>query len=558
MTKLKTTLKLPPADEYQRAILNPGVCFADAELKHGQPHTNNWGLPLPWSGQFACVFRLKTKAGLRAVRCFTSQVTDQQDRYAALHDHVSGSAAPMLADFEYQPQGVLVKGEWYPIVKMEWIAGETLDRVVERYCANKDAQALSGLAKQWMKVVDGLQRRQIAHGDLQHDNILVNNGSIQLVDYDGIYVPGLHHLSGLELGHPHYQHPGRKLSDYGPGIDNFPALVIYLSLIALAGDSTLWDRFHQDKHLILRNEDYRLRSESPLFLELTKSRSPEVVRLSLELLKACSAPAAAAPALTVLTTGLAPVRNAEWIRSWLGVEVNRAPSLAGALAVATVGAQQSAAPPPITVSPTMKLPASNLTVVTPRMPDTTLLRTWMDNKVDATVDWLTRIPSASQLSPGLSLIVLLAVGVGGGVLASYLSAIGAPEFVQALLYSAALPFAFVTARRLGLALLAYVVLINVQALLPMEWNFAYLWYALIPGALTAGILRRAQGNEIRLRTVFQALMVGALVRFPVSIVALGRSPGWNDLILSLLAAAVATVAATVLARGARTLIQALK
>jgi thiamine kinase-like enzyme len=36
-----------------------------------------------------------------------------------------------------------------------------------------------------------LNRAGVAHGDLQHGNILVANGKPKLIDYDGMYVPAL-------------------------------------------------------------------------------------------------------------------------------------------------------------------------------------------------------------------------------------------------------------------------------------------------------------------------------------------------------------------------------
>ena len=89
----------PPADEYQRALMNPHLSFADPALKRAQVHTNALGLPVPWSGQFATVFRAKTPQGVRAVLCFTAQVTDHVARYAKLHAHMTSRPLPMLADF---------------------------------------------------------------------------------------------------------------------------------------------------------------------------------------------------------------------------------------------------------------------------------------------------------------------------------------------------------------------------------------------------------------------------------------------------------------------------
>src|SRR5438034_11486371 len=66
----------------------------------------------------------------------------------------------------------------------------------------------------------------MAHGDLQHGNILVRGGSIHLVDYDGMWVPALKGRHATETGHRAYQHPERSEQDYGQEIDRFSVLVI--------------------------------------------------------------------------------------------------------------------------------------------------------------------------------------------------------------------------------------------------------------------------------------------------------------------------------------------
>lgn len=293
--------QLPLPDAYQRAILNPKLCFADTELKGGMIHANRHGLPIPWSGQFATVFRIQTPGGARAVRCFTSRVSDHQERYARLHQHTNGKALSMLAAFEYQPNGIRVNGVWYPIVKMEWVNGVRLDDYIEELALKRDTKRLHDLAIQWSKLVRCLKQNQIAHGDLQHENILVSQGDFRLVDYDGVFVPGLAGRAGLEIGHVHYQHPRRTPADFNLEIDNFSALVIYLSLKALAVDPGLWKKFHKDKHLILRSDDFKSPQSSPVIAALKQSRNAEVKALAAVLATACAAPMAAAPALDSLS-----------------------------------------------------------------------------------------------------------------------------------------------------------------------------------------------------------------------------------------------------------------
>jgi hypothetical protein len=289
-----STPSYPSADEYQRALNTPALCFEDADLRRGTPRLSRWGLPVAWSGQFATVFRLETPSGPRAVRCFTAQVSDHQARYAALHDHLLRRDAPMLADFTFLPRGIRVAGRWLPMVKMEWVEGQPLDRVVEEAALEGDKRRLHELAAAWDATVRGLAQVGVTHGDLQHENILVSNAGgppqMRLVDYDGAFVPALNGRVALEQGHPHYQHPARSRSEYGPHLDAFPALVILLSLQALAVEPGLWRRHHTDKHLILRGDDFAAPDHSALLQELARSPSEEVRRLTARLVYACGLP----------------------------------------------------------------------------------------------------------------------------------------------------------------------------------------------------------------------------------------------------------------------------
>lgn len=318
--------QLPQPDEYRTALLNPSICFSDPELKTGKTSTNRQGLAVVWAGQFASVFRVQTAAGMRAVRCFTSKVSDHQDRYARFHahiDNIGSKSLPMLAAFEYQPNGIQVKGAWYPIVKMEWVNGDKLDEHVEKLVAARDTGKLNLLAIQWLNLFVGLQQNQIAHGDLQHENILISNGYIRLVDYDSVYVPSLSGRIGLEVGHTHYQHPRRTISDFNLGIDNFSALVIYLSLKALSIDPGLWNKFHKDKHLILRNDDFKSPDTSPVIAALKASKNTEVSSLATALESACKASLSSVPSLNLLiaSASFATTPNpTNWRSSWAGME----------------------------------------------------------------------------------------------------------------------------------------------------------------------------------------------------------------------------------------------
>jgi hypothetical protein len=184
-----------------------------------------------------------------------------------IDSHLNLRPTPSLADFEFDPAGIVVGGRPYPIVVMEWIEGPTLDLYVEQVLGNKPT--LLYLAEEWLKAVEGLRKAQVAHGDLQHGNIIVQNSQVRLIDLDGMYVPAMRGWQSNELGHIHYQHPQRTTSTFNLELDNFSSIVIYLSFVALSEAPELWKEFH-DENLIFTKSDFLDPGSSKLFARIRK------------------------------------------------------------------------------------------------------------------------------------------------------------------------------------------------------------------------------------------------------------------------------------------------
>ena len=293
----------PSPGDYSAAIQNPHNCFADPELASGQVHTNQFGLPVGASGNFAVVYQLHSGAQVFAVRCFIRPVTNQQQRYDALSQHLHGIWLPALVDYAYLPRGIRVRGQWYPVVRMAWIAGQQLHQYIEDHL--RHSQLLERLAIQWRGVVAGLCGAHMAHGDLQHGNILVDgHDQIHLVDYDGFFIPALRTQPPGERGHPNYQHPERQQHGYyAANADAFSALVIYLSLLALRTEPGLWS-WHTGENLLFKADDFTQPGWTPVWQRLQGSVDPEVQRLTATLERFCREPVSAIPDLDTVIQGL--------------------------------------------------------------------------------------------------------------------------------------------------------------------------------------------------------------------------------------------------------------
>lgn len=258
----------PLMTDYQEAIQNPKFCFNDAELRDGVVDFDQLGFPRPISGNFACVFNITHQHARWAVRCFLQNNQDQEKRYDCISAYLTQYPLPYFVPFKFIRDGIKVKGKWYPILKMEWINGETLTSYIEKNLNHPGL--IEALSQKFLTMTHDLEERSIAHGDLQHGNMIIVRDEIKLVDYDGMYVPDLAGMLSNEIGHPNYQHPKRNEHDFGPWIDRFSEWVIYLSLRALSIDPTLWKMFKGgDENLIFRRTDYEspLSSDSFAFLE---------------------------------------------------------------------------------------------------------------------------------------------------------------------------------------------------------------------------------------------------------------------------------------------------
>jgi len=241
-------------------------------------------MPKPATGGNAVVYKANEPGGFLlfkktwAIRCFLRPISDHAERYEAISKQLRKVRLPYDVNFQFLKQGIQIRSNWFPIVKMQWAKGDLLHSHIEKHLAYPAALAV--LRAKWAILVRHLEAAQVAHGDLQHGNILVRGGSIQLVDYDGMWVPALSGRQATEIGHRAYQHPKRGGEDYGQEIDRFSALVIYLSLAALERDVTLWERFHTGDNLIFVREDFQQLGRSPIWQHLRRIGSREIDQLA--------------------------------------------------------------------------------------------------------------------------------------------------------------------------------------------------------------------------------------------------------------------------------------
>jgi len=268
----------PDLTEYHEALQSPQRSLGDPGLQKSQIDKDRFGMPKPATGGNAVVYKATEGQNAWAVRCFLRPISDHAERYAAISKHLQKNRSAHSTEFVYLADGLRIKGGTFPIVKMAWVQGQHLDRCVEGLL--DQPRELAGLREKFRTLVKDIERAHFAHGDLQHGNIMVTGKELLLIDYDGMWVPALIGRQATEIGHRAYQHPKRSTTDYGPYLDRFSALVIYLSLRALELDRKLWDTYYTGDNLLFVREDFTELGRSPIWGDLAALKNPEVTYLA--------------------------------------------------------------------------------------------------------------------------------------------------------------------------------------------------------------------------------------------------------------------------------------
>ncbi|EOU9528814.1 TerY-P anti-phage system serine/threonine kinase [Cronobacter dublinensis] len=248
----------PSLEQYNQAFQLHSKLLNDPELKSGTVATTGLGLPLAISGGFALTYTIKSGAKKYAVRCFHRESKALERRYEAISKKISSLRSPYFLDFQFQPQGVKVEGISYPIVKMAWAKGETLGEFLE--VNRRSAQAIAKLSASIESLAAYLEKEKIAHGDFQTGNLMVSDGgaTVQLIDYDGMFVDEIKTLGSSELGHVNFQHPQRKATNpFNHTLDRFSLISLWLALKALQIDPSIWDKSNSELDaIIFRANDF--------------------------------------------------------------------------------------------------------------------------------------------------------------------------------------------------------------------------------------------------------------------------------------------------------------
>ncbi|MEX2126899.1 MAG: serine/threonine protein kinase [Xanthobacteraceae bacterium] len=269
-------------------------------MKQGAVKENTLGLPLVMSGGFALTYAVTTPRRKCAVRCFHREIPSIEQKYHAISKKLRSLKNGYFVDFDFQTSGISVRQGVYPIVRMDWVEGGTLGIWLDQRF--NDPRALERARAEFRSIARFLEREGIGHGDIQNGNVMVTDGTIKLIDYDGMFVPGMSPGNGSETGHRHFQHPDRKVSDYGPKMDRFSFIALDLSLQSVIEDASLYQKFREGgETIIFKANDFADPQSSEIFRRLLAM--PKLKQQARNFAAICDAPLAAVPPLDDFLAG---------------------------------------------------------------------------------------------------------------------------------------------------------------------------------------------------------------------------------------------------------------
>lgn len=277
---------MPDRTELVTAMSN-SVCFKADELKGGSAIKTGNRLE-QYAGGYTTVFPFIKDGKKVAVRGWCANIDQAKERCRRISEYLAKVKSPYFVNFKYVSDALIVAGGVHPVVIMDWVDGLTLKKYVNSQTPS--SQVFLDLAKKFLQMVKYLHSMNIAHGDLQHGNIMVRpDGSLVLIDYDSMYIDDLQGMTDVVKGLPGYQHPARgKNRLLTNKLDYFSELIIYLSLHIFAENPKLWDEYVDTEDLLFSSADFADIQHSKLYKQYYNSANPTIHQLMRQLEDALS------------------------------------------------------------------------------------------------------------------------------------------------------------------------------------------------------------------------------------------------------------------------------
>lgn len=292
MNTNRRPMQYPLISEYVAAIRDAKENLD--KLDYLEPVLDNHGEPYRSSGAFAVVFKMKDpKTGRNyALKCFTDEQEGRDEAYQQIAEELEFVDSTYITAVKYLELELFVDSscndEVFPVLLMDWVDGETMETYVSSHYA--DSHAMAMLCYRFCKMAGWLRSQPFAHGDIKPDNIMVRpDGTLTLVDYDGMYVTAMKGRKSPTIGTKDFAHPLRTVDDFGETIDDFALAVIALSLKAISLDPSLYTTYGASDRLLSAASDFLDLSKSKVLAALQSLLADEELKTLLSMFLMASA-----------------------------------------------------------------------------------------------------------------------------------------------------------------------------------------------------------------------------------------------------------------------------
>ena len=264
------------------------------KLSHLMPVLDKYGEPYRSSGAFAVVFKMKDgqTGKCYALKCFTEDQKGRAEAYRQIAEELEFVDSSYITSVKYLEKEMFVDSnceeEEFPVLLMDWIDGETMETYVAANYTDNHAMAM--LCYRFCKMAAWLRSQSFAHGDIKPDNIMVRpDGTLTLVDYDGMFVPAMKGQKSPTIGTKDFSHPLRTIDDFDETIDDFALASIALSLKAISLNPSLLQNYGASERLLFSASDYLDLSKSKTFAALQSLLADEEARTLMSMFLLASA-----------------------------------------------------------------------------------------------------------------------------------------------------------------------------------------------------------------------------------------------------------------------------
>ena len=280
-------MNYPLISEYEREIKTKGSVIL--KLPQHYDFVPNKIKPIKiysyGSGAMAGVFKVEGMGKQYALRVFLNGGNPQNiNRVMDIAKHLGDISSDFLCKYQLYQNGIVIKDHSFPVILMEWVNGKKLNEYVDSILNQNDK--ISELQFHLVKLNESMEKNQMAHGDIQSGNVLVEEKGgagiqLKLVDYDAMFLPELSGQKAIEIGHSSFQHPKRDKSVYNAEMDRFSFWLILTALEEIKFDKNLWSKdinlgFNDGDNFLFRAKDLQNPNVSPLVKKLRNINQPSL------------------------------------------------------------------------------------------------------------------------------------------------------------------------------------------------------------------------------------------------------------------------------------------